>query len=176
MAGRGEQSSAVVPHPKRGRRAWLRAVIAAPAAVLPLLPSFSCPVCLAAYAGVLSSLGLGFVLNESVLRPLIVLFLGIAVGSVAWGTRRHRKRGPVVAAAAGALSIIAGRIVWSVPLAVYGGVICVVLAAIWNLVLSRSRRGRTTFSKVENRYVSEASNGCCAADHSCSTHSGSGRC
>ncbi len=169
MAGRAEQSSASVAKTQRGSLAWLRAVIATPAAVLPLLPSFSCPLCLAAYAGVLSSLGLGFVLNESVLRPLIVLFLGIAVGSVAWSARRHRKRGPVVAAAAGALSIIAGRILWSLPLAVYGGVICVVLAAIWNLVLRKRRPGRTTLRKAETRYVSEASSCCCATDGSCST-------
>ncbi len=174
MAGRVQQSSASVAKAQRGCLAWLRAILATPATVLPLLPSFSCPVCLAAYAGVLSSLGLGFVLNESVLRPLIVLFLGIAVGSVAWSARRHRKRGPVVAAAAGALGIFAGRILWSVPLAVYGGVICVVLAAIWNLVLSKSRPSRTTFSKAETRYVSEASSCCCAIDGSCSTQSGAG--
>lgn len=42
------------------RRPWLRSLALVPGAVLSLLPAAQCPFCIAAYAGVLSSLGLGF--------------------------------------------------------------------------------------------------------------------
>jgi len=121
-------------------RSWLETLVAVPAAVLPLLPSFSCPVCIAAYAGLLSSLGLGFALNDSVQRPAIVFFLTVTVSTVAWTTRQHRTAWPLLAVVAGSLAVVLGRIVWSAPLAVYVGVAGLVVGAVWNLALKR--RGR----------------------------------
>jgi len=111
-----------------------------PAAVVPLLPSFTCPACLAAYAGVLSSMGMGFVLRESFLAPLIALSLLVTLLSVAWSTRSHRDPRPLAAAGAGALAIIAGRLVWQVQALLALGVALLVAAAVWNLWLKRPRR------------------------------------
>ncbi len=111
-----------------------------PAAVLALLPSASCPVCLAAYAGLLSSLGLGFLFNDRVQKPLIVLFVSISVASIAWAIRRHGRFGPCLVVLAGSIAIVAGRVIWSVPWAVYLGVPSVVVAALWNLILKRPVR------------------------------------
>ncbi len=137
MARRTEQD---VP----GRSPWWRAFIVAPAAILPLLPSASCPVCLAAYAGVLSSFGLGFLFRDPVQRPLIILFLSISVASIGWATRQHRNIGPIAAVVLGSFAIVAGRILVSAPWLVYVGVPCVVVAAAWNLVLkgSSTRNGQ----------------------------------
>lgn len=130
-----------VTEPRRDRPGRLGTLLALPAAILPLLPSFTCPVCIAAYAGVLSSLGLGFALDDNVQRPLIVVFLGIAVASVGWsGRRRHRKAAPVIAAGVGSLAVVAGRLLWSMPVAVYAGVALIVIGSVWNLILSRSTR------------------------------------
>jgi MerC mercury resistance protein len=126
--------------PRRGRPAWLQTLIAVPAAVLPLLTSFSCPVCVAAYAGLLSSLGLGFLLTDSVQRPLIVAFLIVAVASVGWAARRYKRIGPFVLVLVGSATIIAGRIVWSVAPILYIGVVCLVAGIVWNLILKRPRR------------------------------------
>ena len=126
--------------PRRGRPAWLQTLIAIPAAVLPLLPSFSCPVCVAAYAGVLSSLGLGFLLTDRVQRPLIVAFLVVAVASVGWAARQYKRIGPFVLALVGSAAIIAGRVVWSVTPILYVGVVCLVAGTVWNLILKRPRR------------------------------------
>jgi hypothetical protein len=111
----------------------------APAAVLALLPSASCPACIAAYAGVLSAFGVGFLLKEQVLAPLILASLVFAVASVAWASRRHRRAGPLVATLAGAAAIITGRLLWSVPSVLYGGMVLLIGASLWSLWLSRPR-------------------------------------
>ena len=122
------------------KRGWLGAALTLPAAVLPLLPSFTCPVCLAAYAGVLSTLGLGFVLTESVLAPLIVVFLVVGIASVARTTRSHRRAGPLSMIVAGSGAVVAGRLVWNAPVVMYVGIALVVAASLWNLWLKRPVR------------------------------------
>lgn len=123
----------------KSRPAWHRALMVVPAVVLPLLPSATCPVCLAAYAGVLSSLGLGFLLNDQVQRPLILVFLGITVVSVAWAATRYRRFSPLLLVLSGSVAIVAARIVWNVPSLVYLGVAFLVAGAVWNLALKRPR-------------------------------------
>lgn len=125
--------------PRRGRPAWLHTLHAIPAAVLPLLPSFSCPVCVAAYVGLLSSLGLGFLFADRVQRPLIVAFLLISVASVAWATRQHKRVGPLALALLGSAGIAGGRLVWNLAPALYVGVFCLVAGTAWNLILRRPR-------------------------------------
>ncbi len=125
---------------RRSRPAWLQTLLAIPAAVLPLLPSFSCPVCVAAYAGLLSSLGLGFLLTDRVQRPLIVAFLIVSVASVGWAARQNKKVGPFVLVLLGSAAIVAGRLVWSVMPALYVGAVCLVAGTIWNLIEKRPQR------------------------------------
>lgn len=125
----------------KSRPAWHRALMVVPAAVLPLLPSATCPVCLAAYAGVLSSLGLGFLLNDQVQRPLILVFLGITVVSVAWAATRYRRFSPLLLVLSGSVAIVAARIVWNVPSLVYLGVVFLVAGAVWNLLSKGPERG-----------------------------------
>ena len=126
--------------PRRVRPAWLQTVIDIPAAVLPLLPSFSCPVCVAAYAGLLSSLGLGFLFTDRIQRPLIVAFLIVSVAGVGWAARQYKRVGPFVLVLLGSAGIVAGRLVWSLEPALYAGVVCLVAGAAWNLILKRPRR------------------------------------
>jgi len=137
--------------PRRGRPGWLQTLIAVPAAVLPLLPSFSCPVCVAAYAGLLSSLGLGFLLTDRVQRPMIVAFLIVSVGSVAWGARQYKKIGPFLLVLIGSIGIVAGRLVWSIAPAIYVGALFVVAGAIWNVILKQPQRKLVTLTVAATR-------------------------
>jgi mercuric ion transport protein len=118
---------------------WRRSLALLPGALLPLLPSATCPACLAAYAGVLSAMGLGVLLQGRVLVPLIAFFLAVGVASVAWSTRGHGRAGPLVATVAGSLAVILGRIIWSVPSLVYGGAVLLVAASLWNAWLKSPR-------------------------------------
>lgn len=130
---------AAVARAGQGRGGWLRSLAAVPGAALPLLPSVTCPACAVAYAGVLSSLGLGFLLSDRVLVPIIVASLVVGVASVAWSTRSHRRPGPLVATLVGVLGVVIGRLVWRVPAVLYVGVALLLGASIWNLWLKRPR-------------------------------------
>ncbi len=129
---------------RRGRPAWLQTLIAVPAAVLPLLPSFSCPVCVASYAGLLSSLGLGFLLTDRVQRPLIGAFLIVSVTSVGWAARQHKKVWPFLLVLLGSSAIVVGRLVWDAAPLLYFGVACLVAGTVWNLIVKRPRRALQT--------------------------------
>ncbi|MCK6458167.1 MAG: hypothetical protein L6Q92_16760 [Phycisphaerae bacterium] len=127
-------------HACPARRGWLRALAALPAAVLPLLPSVTCPLCLPAYAAVLSSLGLGFVLNNRVQRPLILLFLAVAVVSAAWSARRSRVHGALVVVVLASVAVIIGRIIWNIPWLMFAGILGLVAGSVWHLALSSRLR------------------------------------
>jgi hypothetical protein len=130
-----------------GPAGWMQGLLAVPAAALPLLPSFTCPMCIAAYAGVLSAAGFGFVLQETILNPLIVAFLVLQVVVVGWTTRSHRNPTPLVATLIGAVSVVAGRLVWDMPAALYLGIALLVGASIWNLWLKRPRQHNVATTK-----------------------------
>lgn len=117
---------------------WLegfRSLWVVPAALLPLLPSSPCPLCLAAYTSVFSSLGLGFLVDDQAQSPLILLFLGITLLSTAWTTQKHHKVGQLLTVLTGSLIIIAARIIWRVSPLVYVGIGLIVAGALWNLAL-----------------------------------------
>lgn len=137
---RGRQTRRAEPQP--ARRAWLRSLALLPSAVLALLPSATCPVCIVAYAGVLSAFGLGFLFNEQVLAPLVGVFLLVGIASIAYSTRSHRRYGPLLATLAGAGSVAAGRLVWHVPFLLYSGIALLIGAAVWNLWLKRPGSSR----------------------------------
>jgi len=135
-----------------GSKNWLRSLAVMPGALLPLLPSATCPACLSAYAGLLSAVGLGILLNERVLAPLIVVFLIIGVVSVAWSTCSHRRAGPLVATLLGSAAVIMGRVVGHVHTLLYAGVVTVIGASVWNLWLKRPRpRQLVQIGRVENQ-------------------------
>ena len=121
------------------RWSWLRSTASLPAAILPLLPSTTCPACVAAYAGVLSTLGLGILLTERALAPLIVEFLVLGLVSVAWATKSHRRYGPLRMTLLGSLAVVCGRLLWSLPAVLYAGVALLFGATLWNLWLKRTK-------------------------------------
>jgi hypothetical protein len=89
---------------------------------------------------VLSALGLGFLFNERVLAPLIIVFLTLGVGSIAWSTRSHGRIAPLSTTVLGAGGVVGGRLIWSGPPLLYTGVSLFVSASLWNLWLKRPQR------------------------------------
>lgn len=120
-------------------RSWIRSLALFPGALLPLLPSTTCPACLTAFAGVVSAMGLGFLIHERVLAPLIALFLAINIASVAWSTRTHGHRWPLLATLMGSAAVVASRLIWHLHFLLYGGVALLIGASLFNLWLKRSR-------------------------------------
>ncbi len=120
-------------------RPWFKSLAFAPAAVIAFLPSATCPLCIAAYAGALSALGLGVVFNAHAQVVVMSFFLVVGVGTVAWSARSHGQRGPTVLSIAGAAAFVAGRILWTVAPLLYAGVALLLAGSLWNLWLKRPR-------------------------------------
>lgn len=117
------------PHTRRYRR--ILAVFPAIGAVL--IPGVSCPLCWPAYAGLLSSLGLGFVNYTPYLFPLTLLCLAVAVFSLGFRARRRHGYGPLVLGFVGAVIILTGKFILAWKAVTYGGIVFLVSACIWNL-------------------------------------------
>ncbi len=87
---------------------WRKAVARAVAVGFPLLACLVCPVCLTAGAGVLSALGVGWLVTEDVHRGMVMAAALTSSASALWLARRHRRPWPPAMACAGALAVLLG--------------------------------------------------------------------
>ena len=114
-------------------RTWKQNLLAAPGVGLSLLPKIACPVCWPAYAGLLSTIGLGFMVpNLTYLLPLTVAFLLIAVGTLAFRARRRRGYVPFALGILAAGFILLGKFYLASNPVVYVGLGLLILASVWN--------------------------------------------
>jgi mercuric ion transport protein len=126
---RGGQCAPAAPA-TRGR---LRAVVTALAGTgALLLPIGTCPACWPAYAGVLSALGLGFLLSERYLMPLAAVLLLGALSSLLYGASSRRGYGPFMLGIGGCLTVLTGELALSSDSLAYTGLALFVVAAGWN--------------------------------------------
>ena len=71
-------------------RIWKQGLLALPGVGASLLPKVACPLCWPAYAGLLSSVGLGFLISAAYLLPLTAGFLLLALAAMAFrASNRH---------------------------------------------------------------------------------------
>lgn len=114
-------------------RTWKQDLLAAPGVGLSLLPKIACPVCWPAYAGLLSTIGLGFMVpNLTYLLPLTVAFLLIAVGTLAFRARRRRGYVPFALGILAAGFILLGKFYLASNPVLYVGLGLLILASVWN--------------------------------------------
>ena len=103
-----------------------------------LLPTWGCPLCLAAFAGTMSTVGLGFLASEVVLTPLMTILLGSAVFTLGYTARRRRKYGPLLVGALGAAILAASKFTPEQPWLSYAGLVPLLGASLWNVRLGAS--------------------------------------
>lgn len=115
-----------------GSRGWKSSAAALPGIAFSFLPKLVCPACWPAYAGLLSSLGLGFLLKREYLLPLTAAFLTIAVAALGFRARTRRGYGPFALGLAAAVVVVVGKFVAESNLAMYGGIAALVAASLWN--------------------------------------------
>lgn len=113
-------------------RTWKQNLLAAPGIGISLLPKLACPACWPAYAGLLSSLGLGFLVSTEYLLPMTAAFLVIAVGMLAFRARGRRGYGPFVLGIVAASLILLGKFSLSSNPVLYAGLGLLILASVWN--------------------------------------------
>lgn len=92
--------------------------------------------------GALAAAGLSSLRRDSILWPVMLVSLAVAVWGFWQGRRFHRNAGPLLLGALGAVSLALGVIVVHGPPAmtmIYGGASCLVAATLWD-ILARRRR------------------------------------
>ncbi len=124
-------------------RTWAAALAALPAAVMGLFPALFCPACYPALAGLLSAVGLGALATDAILKPLMAVFLAVAVLSLAWQTRRTRNPWPLAAGLAGAAGVYLTVFVLSSYAIKAASIALLMGASIWNAIPSLRRRDQT---------------------------------
>lgn len=119
------------------RRSWLAVI---PAVGVAMLPKLACPACWPAYAGLLSSIGLGFVMDTTYLLPLTVGFLMVAVGALGFRARNRRGFGPLATGLVAGLIVVVGKFYFESDPAMYGGIALLIAASVWNTWPKRSKK------------------------------------
>jgi len=111
---------------------WKQGLLALPSVGFSMLPKLACPACWPAYAGLLTSVGLGFLISAVYLLPLTVGFLVLALGAMVFRAReRHGYRPFLLGVFAGSIVLI-GKFRWDSTLIMYGAIGLLVIASLWN--------------------------------------------
>jgi hypothetical protein len=111
---------------------WKRSVAMLPGIGVSLLPKLICPMCWPAYAGIVSALGLGFLISTKYLLPLTFIFLALTTALLGFRASQRRGYGPLLLGVIAAATILAGKFYFEVTQAVYPGVGLLIAASIWN--------------------------------------------
>lgn len=115
-----------------GTSEWRTSLAAVPGVVLAVLPNLACPACWPAYAGLLGSLGLGFLLKTAYLLPLTAVFLALAVGALGFRASTRRGYGPFALALVASAVVVVGKFVLGANPLMYAGIGLLVGASVWN--------------------------------------------
>ena len=124
-----DDSSGIAVSAQDSRRASLGGALGSGFALL-------CCAGTAPVLGLLSAVGLGFLINDAVLLPLLVLALGVTGWGLWQGRRCHRRHSALLLGLGGAALTVGGLYVW-LPLA-FVGFGAVMVASVWNLQLLRA--------------------------------------
>jgi hypothetical protein len=119
----------------RGARApfgWRRLLAVVPGVGASLLPVASCPACWLALTGLLASVGLGVVVDERVLLPVTVAFLGATLASLGYGARSRRGYGPLGVGVMAVGIILTGKFWFASDALLSLGVAMFIGASLWN--------------------------------------------
>lgn len=111
---------------------WKRTLGVLPGIGVSLLPKVTCPMCWPAYAGILSSVGLGFLLSSRYLLPVTAAFLLVAIAALGFRARVRRGYGPMLLGVVAASGVLTGKFQLESDAAMYGGLSLLVAASVWN--------------------------------------------
>ena len=120
---------------------WKQGLAALSSVGISLLPKLACPACWPAYGGLLTSVGLGFLISVAYLLPLTVAFLVLALGAMVFGAKERHGYGPFLLGIASAGGVLLGKFVWESNPTMYGAVGLLVAASLWNTWPRRNTPG-----------------------------------
>ena len=117
---------------KESRFSWRRVVAAAPAFGVALLPKIACPACWPAYAGVLSTLGVSFLIDARYLFVMTAAFLAVALFFLGFRARRRQGYGPLALGLFASALLLVGKFLFESDPAMFSGVGALMIASFWN--------------------------------------------
>ena len=113
-------------------RALKQGLLALPGVGVSLLPKLTCPICWPAYAGLLTSMGLGFLISERYLLSVTAGFLLLSVGALAFRARIRRGYAPAVLGRVAGAIVLLGKFSLESSAAIYSGLGLLIAASVWN--------------------------------------------
>jgi mercuric ion transport protein len=116
---------------------WRQSTLAAPSIGVSVLPKLAWRACWLAYAGLLTSIGLGFLISVRYLRPLTIAFLALALAAMLFKARDRRGYGPFLLAVLAASGVLLGKFALDSRLTLYGAIGVLVVASLWNTLPRR---------------------------------------
>ncbi len=129
---------------------WKKSLAVLPAVGAVMVPGITCPACWPGYAAILSSLGIGFIPSTRYLLPLTAACLAFFWGLLAWEARKQHRFGPLALATFASAGVLFGRFYLGWSSVMYGGVVLLVAASLWNAwpaILSRVFPAQTSTRK-----------------------------
>jgi hypothetical protein len=113
-------------------RTWKQSLMTLPGVGASILPKLACPACWPAYAALLSSVGLGFLISTVYLLPMTVALLSLALGAIAFRAKQRNGYGPFLLALAAAAAVLFGKFAWESKPTMYSAFGLLVVASLWN--------------------------------------------
>jgi hypothetical protein len=113
-------------------RTWKQSLMTLPGVGVSILPKLACPACWPAYAALLSSIGLGFLVSTIYLLPMTVALLSLAVGAIAFRAKQRNGYGPFLMGLVAATAVLLGKFVWESKPTMYSAFGLLVIASLWN--------------------------------------------
>jgi mercuric ion transport protein len=104
-----------------------------------LLPKIFCPACWPAYAGLLSSLGLGFFDYTPYMLPMMAIFIAVALVALAWRASRRRGYAPFLLGLFASVILLVSKFYFDNDPAMWTGLALLVTASLWNTWPQRVR-------------------------------------
>ena len=87
---------------------------------------------LPAYAGLLGSMGLAFLLQNKYLLPITAIAMVVVVGALGFRATRRRGYGPFVLGVVAAILLLVGKFSLDMVPMLYAGIGLLIVASVWN--------------------------------------------
>ena len=87
------------------------------------------------FLAALSAIGAGFLINDLILIPIFVMFLGITIWGLYSSRKRHKQSGPLILSTAAA--VVAFAALWLFTPLAYLALATLFAASVWDMVLLR---------------------------------------
>ena len=113
-------------------RTWKQNLLTMPGIGVALLPKLICPLCWPFYAGIVSSIGLGFLIGTTYLLPITTAFLVLTLAVLGFRAKQRRGYGPLLLGLVASASVLLGKFYFESIRTAYGGAALLVVAALWN--------------------------------------------